>query len=58
MAKIFNDADHDDTEDAKAIAIPQVFSENSRVKNGVSRAKGSKCLKWVYVTQNVKFYGV
>ena len=28
----FSQADLDDNDDAKAIAIPQVFSENSRAK--------------------------
>ena len=35
MSKFFhdNDADNDNNDDATAIAIPRVFSENSRAKN-------------------------
>ena len=33
MSKFLHDADDDAEEDAKAIAIPQVFYENSRAKS-------------------------
>ena len=33
MSQILHVAAHDDNDDAKAIAIPRVFSENSQAKN-------------------------
>ena len=37
-----NDATHDDDVDPKAIAIPQVFSENSQAKNMENKTNNLK----------------